>query len=79
MELLHVKPGPIVGNILHIIFEEVLEDPENNKKKWLEDRAVELGKLSEPELKKLGDKAKSTKESAEQAEIKDIRKKYWVD
>lgn len=79
IELLHVEPGPIVGQVLHVLLEEVLDDPKKNTAKWLEARAKELGGLSGEELKKIGERAKKTKESLEEDEVKKIYKKWWVE
>lgn len=75
---LHMKPGPMIGNILHALLEEALENPEINDKEILLKRAVELSQLSEKELKALGDKGKQAKEDKEAEEIKKIQKKYKV-
>ncbi|MBX4192432.1 CCA tRNA nucleotidyltransferase [Candidatus Parcubacteria bacterium] len=79
MDVTHEKPGPKVGWALHALLEEVLEDPTKNTAEYLESRAKELVKLSESELRKLGEEGKERKEEAEEAEIKDIDKKYYVD
>lgn len=73
------KPGPRIGWTLHALLEEVLEDPTKNTAEYLEGRAGELLNLSDKELRKIGEEAKDTKEAAEEAEIKDIHKKYFVD
>lgn len=78
MEVLHVKPGPKVGNILHLLFEEVMDEPEKNTQEWLEKKAAELNALSDEELAALGKKAKESKEEAEEEEIKEVRKKWGV-
>lgn len=78
MELLKIKPGPRVGHILHMLFDEVLEDPSKNTKEYLEKRAEELNKLKDMELDKLGKKAKDRKAEIEAREIKEIRQKWWV-
>jgi len=64
MELLKIQPGPKIGQILSILFEEVLDEPKKNTAEYLEKRAVELNALSDKEW--------------EQAEIKEIRQKWWV-
>src|SRR3989344_300506 len=76
-ELLHVEPGPVIGQVLHVLLEEVLDDPKKNSAEWLEARVKELGKLPEEELKKVGERAKKTKESLEEDEVKKIYKKWW--
>ena len=73
------KPGPRIGWTLHALLEEVLEDPAKNTAEYLEGRAGELLQLPDKELRLIGEQAKETKEVAEEAEIKDIHKKYFVD
>ncbi len=43
MEVLKIKPGPKVGEILQKLFEEVLEDSSKNNRNYLIDRMKELG------------------------------------
>lgn len=43
MRILNIKPGPKIGEILQKLFEEVDENMELNKKKYLEKRIEELG------------------------------------
>lgn len=43
MEVLGIKPGPKVGEILNQLFEEVMEDPSKNKREHLLGRVTELG------------------------------------
>jgi poly(A) polymerase/tRNA nucleotidyltransferase (CCA-adding enzyme) len=78
MRVLHMKPGILIGHILHALLEEVLDDPERNSPEYLEKRIMELGQLSEEQIKKLGDAGKQKKGTLEQLEIKVIRDKYWV-
>jgi poly(A) polymerase/tRNA nucleotidyltransferase (CCA-adding enzyme) len=73
-----LTPGPKIGNILHALLEEVLEDPKLNNVEYLENRAKILAEMSDINLKKIGDLAKEKKENKEQREIEEIRKKYWV-
>ena len=72
------KPGPRIGWTLHALLEEVLEDPALNTAEYLENRAVELLQMPDKELRKIGEEAKEAKDVAEEAEIKDIHKKYFV-
>lgn len=72
------KPGPRIGWILHALLEEVLDNPKRNRKKHLEKRVIELSKLSENELKTLGETGKKKRIEEEEREIAQIRKKYWV-
>jgi len=78
MELLKIPPGPKIGFILHLLLEEVLDDPKKNTIKYLEKKVKELGKLSEKELEKIGKKAKETKEEIEKKEVNAIRKRWYV-
>ncbi len=78
METAGEKPGPRIGFILHALLEEVLDNPELNTKEYLEEKVVELSRLDDTKLKKLGEKGKDTKESKEKKEIEEIRKKWWV-
>ena len=78
MELLKIQPGPKIGQILNILFEEVLDEPEKNTAEYLEKRAMELNALGDKELENLAKQAKDKKNELEQAEIKEIRQKWWV-
>jgi len=79
MKISNTPPGPKIGHILHALLEEALEEPSINTQKILEEKALELAKLSEKELSVLGKKGKETKEKEDDQRIKDIRKKYWVE
>ena len=78
MEITNLKPGPKIGFILHALLEEVLEDPKLNTAEYLENRVGELAKLSDNELKKVGQTAKDKKTKEEEKIVKEIRDKYWV-
>ena len=70
--------GPKIGFILHALLEEVLDNPSLNTEEYLEKRTLELTKLPDEELKKLGEKGKEKKEEKEAQEIEEIRKRHWV-
>jgi len=78
MEKFHMKPGPSIGNMLNALLEEVLDDSEKNNEEYLESRVSELLKLSENDLKKLGDSGKTKREAAEDEEIQKIMEKHHV-
>jgi putative nucleotidyltransferase with HDIG domain len=78
MELSGEKPGPKVGFTLHALLEEVLEDPKKNTAEYLEQRALELIKMPEEELKALGDKGRGRKESEDEKAVKEIHVKHHV-
>ena len=79
MDVTREAPGPRVGWILHALLEEVLDNPEKNTEEYLEGRAGELAGLSDKELHELGKGGKEKKNEAEEQEIKDIQKKYFVE
>ena len=76
MELLKIQPGPKIGQILNILFEEVLMTEKTRRNIWK--KSCEMNNLPEKELPKLAKQAKDKKESIEEAEIKEIRQKWWV-
>ena len=78
MEMLKIQPCPKIGQILNILFEEVLDEPEKNTADYLEKRAIEINSLADKELENLAKQAKDKKNEMEQAEIKEIRQKWWV-
>jgi hypothetical protein len=78
MELLHVKPGVVIGYVLHALLEEVLDDPTKDNKEYLSKRVIELGKLPQEQIRALGQAGIQRRGSVEQEEIKEIRDKYWV-
>ncbi len=78
MELSGEKPGPKLGHTLNALLEEVLEDPLKNTAEYMEKRAVELMKLDENELKKLGDAGRLKRETEEASEIAELQKKHGV-
>lgn len=78
MNITGLQPGPKIGFILNALLQKVLEDPSNNAKENLENMAKNMAKLSDTELKKLGESAKEQRDKEENKEIENIRKKYWV-
>jgi len=78
IEVTKSEPGPKIGFILHALLEEVLEDPKLNTAEYLKKRTLELIKLSEIDLKKLGAIGKEKKAEAEEAELEKIRSKHHV-
>ncbi|MBP6904666.1 MAG: HD domain-containing protein [Candidatus Pacebacteria bacterium] len=78
MEVLHMKPSPRMGWILHALLEEVLEDPALNTLEALSERAQDLDELEDKDLKVLGEKGKREKEIAEEGEVKKLRDKHKV-
>lgn len=78
MEVAGLTPGPKIGNILHALFDEVLEDPKKNTPEQLEKRGIELSKLSDAELVAMGEKGREHKAEKEAEGIEEIRKKHFV-
>ncbi len=78
MKVAGLTPGPKIGQILHILLEEALDDASRNDESYLETRAKELAGLSDAELKALGDKAKERKEQIEESEVGRIRNRHHV-
>ena len=78
MKILGIQPGPKVGQILDVLLGYVLEDPQKNKKEFLEKEIIKLGKLSDEELRKLIQGAKKETEKIEIKRDEMTKKKYWV-
>lgn len=78
MEVCKVAPGPRIGNILHALFAEVIDDPKLNTPEYLETRAVALATLSEKDLAELGEKGRNVKENEDEKDIEKIRSKHHV-
>lgn len=78
MRILNIQPGPKIGQILDILLGQVLEDPQKNEKKYLENEVKKLGKLSQEKLKELSQKAKQQREKLIMKRDEMTKKKYWV-
>ncbi|XOB42140.1 MAG: CCA tRNA nucleotidyltransferase [Candidatus Nealsonbacteria bacterium] len=78
MEILKIKPGPEVGQILDILLGYILEDPKKNTKKFLENEIKKLSKLDKKELLNLSQKSRKEREEIEMKKDKMTKKKYWV-
>ncbi|OGZ31726.1 MAG: hypothetical protein A3J00_03410 [Candidatus Niyogibacteria bacterium RIFCSPLOWO2_02_FULL_45_13] len=78
MKIAKIEPGPKIGQILAVLLNEILEDPEKNTKESLELRIKNLAKLPENELTKLSKGAKEMKEEFEGGLESEMKKKYYV-
>jgi poly(A) polymerase/tRNA nucleotidyltransferase (CCA-adding enzyme) len=78
MQLTGERPSRKLGYILHALLEEVLEDPGKNTEEYMDGRVVELLKLSEAELQKLGEAGKERQAEEEAAAIKEIERSHKV-
>lgn len=79
MEVGHIGSGPKVGQVLHALFEEVIENPTLNTEEYLSKRTLELLDLEEAELGGLAQKGESTLRAGEDERIKDIRGRHFVE
>ena len=75
---LHMKPGPRMGWMLHALLEEVLDDPSKNTRGYLDKRVGELDRLSDKELRDMGEKAKKLKEELDEEEVSKLHMKHGV-
>jgi putative nucleotidyltransferase with HDIG domain len=73
-----IPAGPRIGFILSALLEEVLNDPKKNTVEYLKERIMFLMKLSDNELKDLGDSGKKAREALEEEQIKELRSKHRV-
>ena len=78
MEKLGEKPGRRLGYVLHALLEEVLINPEKNDAGYLETRTVELLRLPDEELQKIGEAGKEKQKEEEDAAVKEIKKSHKV-
>ena len=78
METTNIPAGREVGFVLHALFDEVLDNPENNTPEYLEKRTRELLALPKEELERLGQEGKEKKSEKEEEAVDAIRKKYGV-
>ena len=74
IKLLKIKPGPKLGLLIEALLAEVLEDPKLNTRAKLSQKAKQLNKLTDKELKQ---KTKTVKEKKEEVDL-EIKKKHWV-
>jgi poly(A) polymerase/tRNA nucleotidyltransferase (CCA-adding enzyme) len=78
MNILNIKPGPKIGQILDVVLSYVLDDPKKNTKEFLEKEVLKLGKLPDKELQKLSEKSKEEKFEVETKQDEMTKQKYWV-
>ena len=78
MEEAGEAPGPRIGWILHALLEDVLDDPKRNTEEYLKNRATELSKLSDEELRKIGESGKERRAEEDAAAVAELRKKHHV-
>lgn len=78
IKTLNIAPGPIVGFMLNILLEEVIEDATLNNTEYLVTRVTELSKTPIDELKKMSIIALNKVNLVEEEEIGEIRDKNRV-
>lgn len=78
MEMTGEKPSRKLGDTLHALLEEVLDDPTLNTAEYLEKRASELMQLPPEELTALGAKGKEKMTTEEEAAVSEIHRKHHV-
>tara|TARA_B100002051_G_scaffold276753_2_gene327559 strand:- start:7073 stop:8545 length:1473 start_codon:yes stop_codon:yes gene_type:complete len=78
MELSGEKPGRRLGYILHALLEEALEDASKNTEEYMENRALELLKLTDEELQTLAEAGKKRQAEEEAAALKSIAREHKV-
>ncbi|MFA5348858.1 MAG: hypothetical protein WC309_00625, partial [Candidatus Paceibacterota bacterium] len=78
MGILKTSPGPRIGWILNILLSDVLNDPKDNNKKYLESKTKELGQLDEQKLEKLSRIAKEKIGQVVGKRDEMTKQKYWV-
>ncbi|MCK5332381.1 HD domain-containing protein [Candidatus Parcubacteria bacterium] len=74
MKILKAKPGPKIGAILKVLLSEIIENPKNNTKEYLDKRTKELYELSPEEIR---NSEKIIEEKKEEEDMED-KKKFWV-
>lgn len=78
MKTLQIKPGPKVGQVLSIVLSYVLSDPAKNNREFLLTEIKKLGALSDQELAKTAQNAKTEVEQIETKQDQMTKAKYWV-
>jgi len=78
MNILKIKPGAKIGQILDILLDYVLTDPKKNTKDFLEGEIKKLGSLDDKELNLLAQKARKERDNIEIKQDQMTKKKYWV-
>ena len=78
MKILGIKPGPKIGQILTCLLGEVLQDPKNNTKRYLEKEIRRLGHLTDTELNRTFNRTREELDDIETKQDKMIKDKYWV-
>ncbi|MDP2946391.1 MAG: CCA tRNA nucleotidyltransferase [bacterium] len=78
IKILKIEPGPKIGYILNILLDEVLDDPQKNKKEYLTSQILKLDKKPLKELEKMYKMAQAKTQEVAEEEFRNIKNKYRV-
>ncbi|MEK7178533.1 MAG: hypothetical protein AAB721_02680, partial [Patescibacteria group bacterium] len=78
IKILKIEPGPKIGYILNILLDEVLDDPQKNKKEYLTSQILKLDKKPLKELEKMYKMAQTKTQEVAEEEFRNIKNKYRV-
>jgi len=78
MDVLQIKPGQKIGQILDCLLGQVLEEPSKNDRTYLGKEIERLGHLSDKELDVLTKSAREYIDKIETKKDEMTKKKYWV-
>lgn len=78
MELTGERPSKKLGDTLHALLEEVLDDPLKNTEEYLEKRAKELMEMTEDALRALGEQGRQKQQEEEYEAVAELHKKHKV-
>ena len=79
MKKLSLSPSPRIGYILYALLEDVLDNPDNNNKKYLLNKAYKLNNMSDKDLMEISNQSKNKEVKENTKKIDDIKKKYYVE
>jgi len=78
IDTLKIQPSPKIGQLLDVLLEEIIKEPKNNTKKYLNEKLIELSELDEKTLKELAEKAKEERNKVISKEDQMTKDKYWL-
>ena len=78
MKELNIDPGPKIGYLLNVLLDEMIDEPKNNTKEYLIEKAKKLNKEPLAKLEKMYKIAQAKTREAAEEEFKNIKKKYYV-
>jgi tRNA nucleotidyltransferase (CCA-adding enzyme) len=79
MRILNISASPRVGLILLALMDEVLENPEKNTKKYLENYVCVLGEMSDDDLRMRANAGKSRVKEEESGFVQAMKKRHRVE